>query len=1069
LKQRRSNERVEDEMKAYDMDLHLYPSVLSRDHALREEARARGLLFDHRHYTHSELSERLFRSEGLPGRSIDFLAQTVFVRSSLTSTSGEEPSPGLVAEHRHLIDELKGAGLAVDDVARCLEELDPAVSAHTRRALQHFLDVFRHYQRCLADAHLLDQGDRDLAVLARLGQHLAAGTKPVLLGEVRRVIVHDIYHLSLVHYALVSLLIKLMEEGGVLQHFSGATNVDALSFAEFTWQRFVADESLAALVLPEFATPRPRGGNLEALSERLFARDAEVDPIAPDGTVRVVAAPGRAREVENLARRIRDLLRRGVFPERVAVMVRNLDQYGDLLESVCRRYRIPLWFRRGLPLFHVPLTKTVFSLLELADSTYPRAALLGLLGSVYLRPEQDWPADVVGLVNAAGYLDRRHAPLPVLLEAYIQRHQPDETETRRIRALAAWVEDLHSVLDDLIERPRPFLAYLQALKALLTRLGVLRTLGLQAEVPLHVVQRDREALQVLFDTLWTGAEALQVLGDEALEFPAFRLLAIDLLREVSLDQPLPADGAVRVLGPQDLLGLDFDHVFIPGLADTEFPRHYSAHPVLDDDARRALNPAARSVLTEKFAGILERRLLGKPLLTTLDKAREEPLLFFMALEAANASCVMSYPTRTADGEVIFPSIFVDEVRRHFPEGEGAQTVLERLPALPSVPAPALCLEPGELLRCAARTWSLPEGARAAGLTALDDALSAHGVTVERLRQLAATEGRRRGYLQRPGAASDLDPAAFGDIGRRIDLQAHLLDPERPWSPTMLEDVAACPFLFFAKHLLRLRPRTAPDYDVSPVVLGELAHRVLAEFFQVDPGVDSATAVRRMRTIAARLLCRPPDEPGFGHPGFWQVRRAELLAVFDDLAVHLATHRREVFRTHYQERELSGEACCGSWTIALQGRVDRVAVRDGPSGIDAILVQDFKYSRSAGRYRQRLDLEALGRTSFQLPIYLHLTLQQLAREGQRLAPDAVLKIEYLLLKDPTQKTWEVEVSPVFLASSQSGTLFDGLQQAIEPALAGRFAPRPREAKQTCTYCAYTALCRYWTSGAGADTP
>jgi hypothetical protein len=25
----------------------------------------------------------------------------------------------------------------------------------------------------------------------------------------------------------------------------------------------------------------------------------------------------------------------------------------------------------------------------------------------------------------------------------------------------------------------------------------------------------------------------------------------------------------------------------------------------------------------------------------------------------------------------------------------------------------------------------------------------------------------------------------------------------------------------------------------------------------------------------------------------------------------------------------------------------------------------------------------------------------------------------------------------------------------------------ESKQTCTYCAYTALCRYWTSGAGAE--
>ena len=76
------------------------------------------------------------------------------------------------------------------------------------------------------------------------------------------------------HYALVSLLIKLVDDGGILQHFSSGLNIDAVTFAEFTWQRFVADESLAALVLPEFARPRPRGGNLEALSERLFSRGA---------------------------------------------------------------------------------------------------------------------------------------------------------------------------------------------------------------------------------------------------------------------------------------------------------------------------------------------------------------------------------------------------------------------------------------------------------------------------------------------------------------------------------------------------------------------------------------------------------------------------------------------------------------------------------------------------------------------------------------------------------------------------------------------------------------------------
>ncbi len=1050
------------------MDLHLYATALSRDRAMRQTARAQGLLFDHRYFTYPELIERLYRSEGLPGQLIELPAQTVFVRQSLTSTMGQEPSPGLVAEYRGMIDELKGAGLEVEDFARCLELLDPAAPSSTRQGLQQLIEVFRSYQSCLTQAELVDQGDCDLAVLSRLGRHLAEGTKPALLGEVRCLIVHDVYHLSLVHYAVVSLLIKLLDEGGILQHFSSGMNIDAVIFAEFTWQRFVADESLAALVLPEFAKPRPRGGNLETLSERLFTRGTAEEAIAPDGTFTVVAAPGRAREVETIARRIRALLARGVAPEHIAIVVRNIDQYGDLLESICRRYRIPLWFRRGLPLFHVPLTKTVFSLLELATSPHPRAALLKLLTSAYLRVGSLWPDDVVGLINAVGYLDRTHAPLPELLDAYVRRQQPGDEATRKISALGTWVEKLQTALDDFVERPRPFLAYLETLKSLLIQLGFFRAMGMHADVPLQVVQRDREALQLLFDTLWTGAEAFRVLGDATLEFPAFRLLAIDLLREVTLDQSLPSEGAVRVLGVRDVLGLHFDHIFVPGLADTEFPRHYTEHPVLDDRARHLLNPAARAVLAEKFAGILDHRLLGKILYTTSEKAREEPLLFFLALEAANQSCVLSYPTRTADGEAIFPSIFVDEVRRHFHDADSPTTALERLSALPSVPLPSQCLEPGELLRRAALTWHVPGVERtAAGLTALDEALRSQGIMVERLRELAGVEGMRRRYLLSSSTAVDIDPAPFGDIGRQIDLRQRLLDPQHPWSPTMLEDAAACPFAFFAKHVLQLHSRAEPDYDVSALRLGELAHDILAEFFQADPPRDAAAALQHMRAIAGRRLTNRAHEPGFGHPGFWHVRKAELIEVLDDVAVYLATRRREASRTHYSEHDLAGVARCGSWPIALQGRVDRVAIREGPAGISGVLIQDFKYSGNTGRYRGRLDVDALGQSSFQLPVYLYLTLQQLARDGYHVAPDAELRLEYLLLKDPKRKASEAEVSRVFLESPQAGSLVDGIRRVTEAAIAGRFAPRPRESKQTCAYCAYTALCRYWTSGAGVE--
>jgi hypothetical protein len=252
-----------------------------------------------------------------------------------------------------------------------------------------------------------------------------------------------------------------------------------------------------------------------------------------------------------------------------------------------------------------------------------------------------------------------------------------------------------------------------------------------------------------------------------------------------------------------------------------------------------------------------------------------------------------------------------------------------------------------------------------------------------------------------------------------------------------------------------------------VVLGQLAHDILAQYFHTEPPPDAIAAVQRMRAIAGRMLVGRAPGPGFGHPGFWQVRKAELLAILDDLALYLAKQGPELYRTRYHEHAMTGIAACGAWSVSLTGRVDRVAVRDGPAGITSVLVQDFKYSGSVGRYRERLKLDALGQASFQLPVYLYLALQQLARDGHQVAADVELRLAYLMLKDAGEKALDATIDLSFFNPDRAGGLFQGIRRVTEQAAAGRFTPHPLDAKQTCAYCAYTALCRFWSSGAGAE--
>src|SRR5207245_11585316 len=99
-----------------------------------------------------------------------------------------------------------------------------------------------------------------------------------------------------------------------------------------------------------------RSGSLAAALRGVVVTERPA-PAPPDGSIRVVVAPSRYREVETAGRAIRARLERGAPPERIALLARDLGVYGDLIEDVCRRYRIPVYFRKGRPLVATGLVK----------------------------------------------------------------------------------------------------------------------------------------------------------------------------------------------------------------------------------------------------------------------------------------------------------------------------------------------------------------------------------------------------------------------------------------------------------------------------------------------------------------------------------------------------------------------------------------------------------------------------------------------------------------------------------------------------------------------------------------
>src|SRR5262249_55169674 len=150
------------------------------------------------------------------------------------------------------------------------------------------------------------------------------------LDRFERVVLHTLYDLTEAEFMFVRSVIEKLPDGGSVVLFNTTANVKPTQFAEWTWQRFIEDESLAERTFPELCSPLHR---TRAVLERLFLFEPH-EPLPPEDSLRIYESPGRYKEVEKIGGDIADLLSSGESPNELVVVIRHIDIYGEMLEDV---------------------------------------------------------------------------------------------------------------------------------------------------------------------------------------------------------------------------------------------------------------------------------------------------------------------------------------------------------------------------------------------------------------------------------------------------------------------------------------------------------------------------------------------------------------------------------------------------------------------------------------------------------------------------------------------------------------------------------------------------------------
>ena len=587
------------------------------------------------------------------------------------------------------------------------------------------------------------------------------------------------------------------------------------------------------------------------------------------------SAPGEARECVEIARRMLELARGGIRFDDMAVLLRSPATYRAALEDAFRRAHIPAWFSSGLPRPD-PSGRALLALLHCAEeglsarrfseylslSQVPRLEDSGAPPAAsadrFVRPDASESllplssrapavlpvAEVIGDVEAPAVLGQLRSPRRwerLIIDAAViggtdrwkrrltglrnkkqkERQNPTASEAQQQR-----VDRDLADLDALEHFALPLLHALAELPKSATWKDWLDQLGALATRALKYPQRVLAVLHELAPMAPMGP----------LELPEVRAVLSQRLSEVTEPPEGRRHGQVLVAPVEAARGMSFSIVFIPGLAERVFPQKIREDPLLPD-ARRV-----------EVSGSLE-----------VSRARiaSERLALQLAVGAARTKAILSYPR--VDAEHARPRV------PSFYALEAARAVQGTLPGFEALQRQA---ESSSRTRLA---WPAPDEPHQAiddtefDLAMLDrilrsrEPVKGHGryLVTTNAHLARALRSRYARWQQSTWTPHDglVKPGALG----RAALEPHQ-PTARPFSPTALEQYAACPYRFYLSAIARLQPMEIPGEmeELGPLEKGSMAHQVHYELLsalrkdgvEITPATIDAVLVRLHQTIVS---------------------------------------------------------------------------------------------------------------------------------------------------------------------------------------------------------------------------
>ena len=743
-------------------------------------------------FSFTSLAERILSEEG--GEAVQTLTDAGRVTLVRRALEELQDNVHYYYRHRHsaafcqlaaeTIDELKSAGVTGEAFARLAQSCGPESGRLGELAL-----IYEGYETLLTQTGM-DPADRIQLAADRLEAALAEGRIPAFL-EGRAVFIDefDTFNapkqrlMGAMLAALPQVTVALCDDGspaepGDLSLFSGAKTVGAQL-------RRLARKNGAEVAAPLLLKQDLRHQDAPSLAAlgQLLAAGQCTPPPGPAREIRLYPAPSREEEARAAAGAIRRLMRQEVRCGKIAVVCRELDKYRAAVRYEFRMAGIPLWCDEATtPAFSAPAA-AVTALLELvrgADYTEQLSALVktGLTGLS--------EAAACALENYAYTWSPR---APEWREEFKksprgfggEKLTEEEAETLKLadEARAFLIEPIETLRSRCREAnaeqiSRALWFCLEALGAEEAQNQQVEALRLARGIP--AAEEAAREWNVVMDLL---NQIAQLLGSETVSPAEYAELFGLLLRSSDLGH-IPQTLDAVMLASAGKMRLDApDYVFVLGVAEGEFPAA----------------PGQTGLLTHADRDALMQQKIELPDCFENRVVREQ-VCFYKAMTAPAKGLWISWPKGAG-----------------LTLSAAAQPIADLLdPPGPDLTLSDMAATPGSALDCLGGGWPLTGVERASLTRALEDSGSAG---LDLLTRMARNP---------PHQIQDL--TALGG----------LLGPRLAISPSQMEAYSNCPYGYFLRYVLGLKPRKKARLSADQS--GNLMHWVLQMALDPNPGPDN---------------------------------------------------------------------------------------------------------------------------------------------------------------------------------------------------------------------------------------